>query len=71
MRANSRVQELIVVSIVVVAISGILFWRFLPLPSGGLNFFTEPAYMLAKFGRLAAPCAHLRRVSVGTLPGIP
>jgi len=46
---------LILVSIIVVSVSGILFWRFLPLPNGDLSFYTEPAYLLAQSGRLAAP----------------
>jgi len=48
-------QELLWVCLVVCGISAILFWRFLPLPHQDLNFFTEPAYQLARFGRLAAP----------------
>ncbi len=51
----SRWRELILVSIIVVSVSGILFWRFLPLPSGDFSFYTEPAYLLAQSGKLAAP----------------
>jgi hypothetical protein len=54
---GSRWREFILVSIIVVTVSGILFWRFLPLPSGDLSFYTEPAYLLAQTGRLAAPGA--------------
>ncbi len=54
-RTGSRWRELILVSIIVVSASGILFWRFLPLPSGDLSFYTEPAYLLAQSGKLLAP----------------
>jgi hypothetical protein len=52
---RSRWRELILVSIIVASVSGILFWRFLPLPNGDLSFYTEPAYLLAQSGKLAAP----------------
>jgi len=50
-----RLGELILVSIIVLAVSGVLYWRFLPLPHQDLNYYTEPAYMLAKFGTLSGP----------------
>lgn len=53
--AATRRWELIWVSIIVVAVSGVLFWRFLPLPHQDLNYYTEPAYMLAKFSMLSGP----------------
>lgn len=52
---HSARRELAFVSAGVAAVSAILFWRSVPLPHGDLSFFTEPAYMLAKFGRLASP----------------
>ncbi|MGB7436231.1 MAG: glycosyltransferase family 39 protein [Candidatus Acidiferrum sp.] len=55
MRRDPHRSELLWVSAIIVAVSSILFWRFLPLPQQDLNFFTEPAYLLAKFGKLAAP----------------
>ncbi|PYT62385.1 MAG: hypothetical protein DMG35_07760 [Acidobacteria bacterium] len=44
-----------IVFAITVAISCILWWRFLPLPHQDLNYYTEPAYLLAKFGKLAGP----------------
>lgn len=57
--AGSQIQwnwkELTVVAALTVLV-GLVFWfRFLPLPDGDLNFYTEPAYLLAKFGWLAGP----------------
>ena len=48
-------QEMGIVFAITVAISCILWWRFLPLPHQDLNYYTEPAYLLAKFGKLAGP----------------
>jgi hypothetical protein len=53
--SGSRQRELAIVSGVIITISLILWWRFLPLPNGDLNFYTEPAFLLAKVGRLAGP----------------
>lgn len=53
--AKKRWQELAVVSAILSALALILWWRFLPLPHGDLPFYTEPAYLLAKFGTLAGP----------------
>ena len=50
-----RRREVAIVSAVILAISLILWWRFLPLPHQDLNFYTEPAFLLAKFGKLAGP----------------
>jgi hypothetical protein len=50
-------REVLWVGAVVGAVSGMLYWRFLPLPHGDLNFFTEPAYWLAHFGKIASPGA--------------
>jgi len=55
--SRPRWREFILVSIIVVSISGILFWRFLPLPDGDLSFYTEPAYLLAQYGKLSAPAS--------------
>jgi hypothetical protein len=54
---SGRIPELAVVSAVVLAISLILWWRFLPLPVGDLGSYTEPAVLLAKFGKLAGPAS--------------
>jgi len=54
-KTNSRVRELAVVLFVLVTVSVILWWRFLPLPHVDLGFYTEPALLLAKFGTLAGP----------------
>lgn len=51
----SRRRELAIVIAVTLAISLILWWRFLPLPDGDLNFYTEPAFLLATIGKLAGP----------------
>ncbi len=48
-------KEFAIVSAVVIVVSLILWWRFLPLPEGDLFFYTEPAYLLAKAGTLAGP----------------
>jgi len=53
--AATRRWEFIWVSIILVAFSGVLFWRFLPLPNADLSFYTEPAYLLAQSGKLSAP----------------
>src|SRR5215813_470596 len=47
--------EIVVVAAILLAVSAVLWWRFLPLPHQDLNFYTEPAYLLAKFGKLAGP----------------
>jgi hypothetical protein len=47
--------ELAAISALVFAVSLILWWRFLPLPHQDLGFYTEPALLLAKFGKLAGP----------------
>src|SRR5258708_29771984 len=52
---SGRIAELGFVILVVIAVSLILWWRFLPLPHQDLNFYTEPAFLLAKFGKLAGP----------------
>jgi len=52
---SGRIAELAVVILVVIAASLILWWRFLPLPHQDLSFYTEPAFLLAKFGKLAGP----------------
>ena len=52
---SGRIAEFAVVSSIVLVVSLILWWRFLPLPHQDLNFYTEPAFMLAKFGKLAGP----------------
>lgn len=48
-------RELAAISAIVTAVSLVLWWRFLPLPHGDLGFYSEPAYLLARFGKLAAP----------------
>ncbi|HET7108876.1 MAG TPA: hypothetical protein VFI38_18830 [Candidatus Acidoferrum sp.] len=48
-------RELALVTAVLSAAALILWWRFLPLPHGDLDFYTEPAYLLARFGTLAGP----------------
>jgi hypothetical protein len=48
-------RELVAVSVVVLLVSVILWWRFLPLPDGDLGFYTEPSILFAKFGKLAGP----------------
>lgn len=52
---TSHWREMAVVSAIVGATSCILWWRFLPLPHVDLSYYTEPAYLLAKFGTLAGP----------------
>ena len=52
---KKRWQELAVVSAILSAVALVLWWRFLPLPHGDLGFYTEPAYLLAKFGTLVGP----------------
>src|SRR5260370_28482525 len=54
---SGRIPELALVSAVVIAVSLILWWRFLPIPIGDLGFYTEPAILLAKFGKLAGPAS--------------
>jgi hypothetical protein len=51
----TQLRELAIVSAFIIAISLILWWRFLPLPHADLGFYTEPAFLLAKFGTLAGP----------------
>jgi hypothetical protein len=53
-------REVLVVSAIVGAASCILWWRFLPLPHGDLGSYTEPAYLLAKFGKLAGPASQYK-----------
>lgn len=48
-----RWRESLFVVTMLSIVGGILWWRFLPLPHQDLNFYTEPAYMLAQFGRLS------------------
>ena len=48
-------RELALVTAILSAVALVLWWRFLPLPHGDLGFYTEPAYLLAKFGTLAGP----------------
>jgi len=48
-------RELLGVSAGVSLVSLLLWWRFLPLPHIDLNFYTEPAYLLARYGTLAGP----------------
>ena len=50
-----RMREIICVAAAILAVSGILWWRFLPLPHQDLSFYTEPAYLLATTGKLAGP----------------
>lgn len=52
---TSRPREFLAVSVIVLAISAILWWRFLPLPHQDLNFYTEPSLLLANSGKLAGP----------------
>jgi hypothetical protein len=47
--------ELGVILAVLLGASAVLFWGFLPLPHQDLNYYTEPAYLLATTGRLAGP----------------
>jgi len=56
-RTWRRLREVAVVSAIVAAASCILWWRFLPLPHGDLGYYTEPAYLLAEFGKLAGPAS--------------
>jgi hypothetical protein len=56
-RETGRIVELAMVSAVVLAVSLFLWWRFLPLPDGDLGFYTEPAVLLAKFGKLTGPAS--------------
>jgi hypothetical protein len=55
-----RLREVIVVSVVIGVASCILWWRLLPLPHGDLGSYTEPAYLLAEFGRLAGPASQYK-----------
>jgi len=48
-------RELLLVFAVILLVSLFLWWRFLPLPHLDLNFYTEPAYLLARYGTLAGP----------------
>jgi len=54
------VREVLFVSAIVATASCLLWWRFLPLPHGDLGSYTEPAYLLAKFGRLAGPASQYK-----------
>lgn len=53
--ALARRREFLVVLFVLVLISLGFWWRFLPMPHQDLNFFTEPGYLLANYGKLADP----------------
>ena len=55
MTATRELRELVLVTVILSVVALILWWRFLPLPNGDLGFYTEPAYLLAKFGTLAGP----------------
>jgi hypothetical protein len=59
-RTWHRLREVLFVSAIVGTASCILWWRFLPLPHGDLGSYTEPAYLLAKFGRLAGPASQYK-----------
>jgi len=48
-------RELTLVTAILSVVAVVMWWRFLPLPHGDLGFYTEPAYLLAKFGSLAGP----------------
>lgn len=48
-------KELALVCAIILVASLSMWWRFLPLPNVDLSFYTEPAYLLAKFGILAGP----------------
>lgn len=48
-------REFAFVASIIIITSLVLWWRFLPLPHQDLNFYTEPALLLAKFGTLAGP----------------
>jgi hypothetical protein len=51
----SHRRELLAVVVLIGAASLFLWWRLLPLPHQDLNFYTEPAYFLANFGKLIGP----------------
>jgi hypothetical protein len=53
--ALARRHEFLVVFFVLVLISLGFWWRFLPMPHQDLDFFTEPGYLLANYGKLADP----------------
>jgi hypothetical protein len=55
-----RLSEVVIVSAIVGAASCLLWWRFLPLPHGDLGSYTEPAYLLAKLGKLAGPASQYK-----------
>jgi hypothetical protein len=59
-RTWHRLREALLVSAIVGVVSCILWWRFLPLPHGDLGSYTEPAYLLAKFGKLAGPASQYK-----------
>ena len=52
---TNRWGELTLVTVILSVIALVLWWRFLPLPNGDLGFYTEPAYLLARFGTLVGP----------------
>jgi len=54
---SARNSELAMVSAVVIVVSLILWWRFLPIPVGDLGSYTEPGILLAQFGKLAGPAS--------------
>jgi hypothetical protein len=47
--------ETAVVAAILLGVSLLLWWRFLPLPNSDLSFYTEPACLLAQQGHLAGP----------------
>lgn len=55
--APPRRREILTVFAVLAIASVILWWRFLPLPHQDLDFYSEPAYLLAHYGKLANPAA--------------
>ncbi len=48
-------KELFWVSIIIVTVSCVLLWRYLPLPHQDRNFYVEPGYQLAQTGKLIGP----------------
>src|SRR5271168_4207370 len=55
--SRARALEVLAVLASVLSVSLLLWWRFLPLPHQDLNFYTEPAYLLATQGKLAGPAS--------------
>jgi hypothetical protein len=54
---SGHMRELALLTSIVIVLSLVLWWRFLPLPVGDLGTYTEPAFLLAKFGKLAGPAS--------------